>query len=70
MESDQPDLFNLPPTRIEEVTLREWDTGPHQVLCRQLHAEASSERQAAWWAGCLAEILAYRRQKEALKGTP
>jgi len=71
MGSDQPDLFNLPPTRLEEVTLHDWDV-KHHALARQLHAEASPERQAAWWSSIIQGLRAYRakRRKEALKGTP
>ena len=67
MSTEQPDLFDLAPQRIEDVTLHQWDCGPHHALARLLHAQATPERKAAWWAAIIMKLRADRRRKKPCK---
>ena len=58
MESDQPDLFNLPPTRIQDVTLRQWDRDPSTRL---IYHRAPACIGMMWWAMRRCEIRGHHR---------
>jgi hypothetical protein len=49
----QLELLDLPPTRLQDVTLRDWDTGKHQALYRQLYHRAPMCICITWWLGIM-----------------